>query len=112
LHTFAVRNSSIGSMNRADTLRAGVHRLAEELACGLRSICPVKNPSTQQAARASTVRELSLRRSVPYFLATSREFGQEFAENGVVHRLHQMGVKARFLGPAAILILPPSGQGH
>ena len=44
------------------------------------------------------------------FLAASTTFGEKSIQNGVVHRLHQMGVKARFVGAPAVFFLTPSRQ--
>jgi hypothetical protein len=58
------------------------------------------------------VLERKLPRSVPYLLPAGAELGQQSVEDGVVHWLDNMGVKARFLGSAAVLVLTPSRQGH
>jgi hypothetical protein len=45
-------------------------------------------------------------------LAASAKLGEKFTQNGVIHRLHQMSVKARVLGAPTVLFLTPSRQRH
>jgi hypothetical protein len=56
--------------------------------------------------------ERKLPRSVPQLLLADAELGEKFAQDRVIYWLDQMRVKARFLGRAAVLVLPPSRQGY